>query len=101
MSRAYEDTSGSLADRLLAALIAADCAGGDHRGRLAAGMRVAKRGVEGDWLSLHVDQSDDAVIDLAKKYAELKHDAKGDWAGGKLPFQHPCPDRPQLSAPKN
>ena len=101
MSRAYEDTSGSLADRLLAALIAADCAGGDHRGRLAAGMRVAKKGVEGDWLALHVDQSDDAVIDLAKKYAELKHDAKGDWAGGKLPFQHPCPDRPQLSAPKN
>lgn len=101
MSRAYEETTGSLADRLLAALIAGDCAGGDHRGRLAAGMRVAKKGVEGDWLSLHVDKSDDAVIELAKKYAELKHDAKGDWPGGKLPFQHPCPDRPKLSAPKN
>ncbi len=99
MSRAYEETSGSLADRLLAALIAADCAGGDHRGRLAAGMRVAKKGVEGDWLSLHVDKSDDAVVELARKYAELKHDAKGNWSGGKLPFQHPCPDRPKLSSP--
>ncbi|MFM9961117.1 MAG: DUF1028 domain-containing protein [Planctomycetaceae bacterium] len=37
-----------------------------------------------------------AVIDLAKKYAELKHEAKGNWFGGKLPFQHPCPDRPKL-----
>jgi uncharacterized Ntn-hydrolase superfamily protein len=100
MSRAYEETSGSLADRLLAALIAADCAGGDHRGRLAAGMRVAKKGIEGDWLSLHVDKSDDAVVDLARKYAELKHDAKGSWSGGMLPFQHPCPDRPKLTVPE-
>jgi len=100
MSAAYEETEGSLADRLMAALVAGDCAGGDHRGRLAAGIRVAKKGVEGDWLSLHVDKSDDAVIELAKKYAELKHDAKGSWAGGKLPFQHPCPNRPRPATPK-
>src|SRR5213593_3583627 len=89
MAKGYEETKGSLADRLMAALIAGDCAGGDHRGRLAAGIRIAKKGVEGYWLELHVDKSDDAVIDLAKKYAELKHDAKGDWRGGKLPFEHP------------
>jgi uncharacterized Ntn-hydrolase superfamily protein len=100
MSRAYEDTTGSLADRLMAALIAADCAGGDHRGRLAAGIRVAKKGIDGDWLSLHVDKSDDAVVELARQYAELKHAAKGAWPGGRLPFRHPCPDRPKLSAPK-
>ncbi len=96
MARAYEDTAGSLADRLMAALIAGDCAGGDHRGRLAAGMRVAKTGVEGYWLELYVDESDDAVIELAKKYAELDHDAKGPWRGGKAPFVHPCPQRPPL-----
>lgn len=100
MATAYEETEGSLADRLMAALVAADCAGGDHRGRLAAGMRVARKGVEGDWLSLHVDKSDDAVIELAQKYAELKHDAKGAWRGGKLPFQHPCPDRNKPVAPE-
>jgi len=46
MARGYEETKGSLADRLMAALVAADCAGGDHRGRLAAGIRVAKDGLE-------------------------------------------------------
>lgn len=99
MAEAYEDTEGSVADRLMAALIAADCAGGDHRGRLAAGIRVAKKGVEGDWFSLHVDKSDDAVIELAKQYAELKHEAKGAWRGGQSPFQNPCPDRPKSVLP--
>jgi uncharacterized Ntn-hydrolase superfamily protein len=94
MAAAYEDTQGSLADRLLAALIAGDCAGGDHRGRLAAGIRVAKQGVKGYWLELYVDESGDAVIDLARQYAALKHEAKGAWRGGKLPFKHPCQDRP-------
>ena len=97
MARAYEETQGSLADRLMAALIAADCAGGDHRGRLAAGMRIAKEGVEGYWLESYVDKSADAVIDLAKKYAALDHQAKGLWRGGRLPFEHPCPDRARLS----
>ena len=77
MARAYEQTEGSLADRLMAALVAGDKAGGDHRGRLAAGIRVAKKGVDGCWLELYVDQSDDAVSDLAKKYADLQHEAKG------------------------
>lgn len=99
MSKAYEETEGTLADRMMAALIAGDCAGGDHRGRLAAGIRVAKPGIKGDWLSLDVDKSDDAVIELAKKYAELQHDAKGSWAGGKTPFQHPCPNRPKPDLP--
>ena len=93
MSRAFEKTKGSLSDRLMASLIAADCEGGDHRGRLAAGIRVAREGVEGDWLALYVDKSDDAVIDLARKYARLEHDAKGAWRGARLPFEHPCPTR--------
>lgn len=91
MGRAFEDTKGSLGDRLMAALVAGDCAGGDHRGRLAAGVRVCKSEVDGYWLDLHVDKSDDAVIELAKKYAELEHDAKGEW--GKQPFEDPCPKR--------
>ncbi len=93
MARAYERTQGSLADRLMAALAAGDCAGGDHRGRLAAGIRVAKEGVEDYWLELYVDKSDDAVIELAKKYAAMEHEAKGEWSGGELPFIHPCPEK--------
>jgi len=77
MSKAYETQTGSLADRLLAALVAGDSAGGDHRGRLAAGIVVAKPGSD-RWLDLHVDASDDAVTELARKYEQLEHDAKGD-----------------------
>jgi uncharacterized Ntn-hydrolase superfamily protein len=60
-----------------------DGAGGDHRGRLAAGIRLAKKGIEGDWLSLDVDESDDAVAELSRLYAALDHPAKG--AGEKGP----------------
>jgi uncharacterized Ntn-hydrolase superfamily protein/outer membrane protein assembly factor BamB len=98
MSAAYEETAGSLADRLMAALIAGDCAGGDHRGRLAAGIRVAKPDDKDYWLELYVDESDDAVIELARKYSSLTHAAKGNWPGGKPPFQHPCKDRPDVGA---
>jgi len=84
MAKAYEDTKGSLTDRLMAALVAGDRAGGDHRGRLAAGIRVAKKGEKGYWFELYVDKSDDAVNDLLKKYVEIEHDAKGDWQASKL-----------------
>jgi uncharacterized Ntn-hydrolase superfamily protein len=79
MASAYEDTQGSLADRLMAALVAADRVGGDHRGRLAAGIRVAKDGVPGLWFELHVDRSDKAVEELARRYTALDHEAKGNW----------------------
>jgi uncharacterized Ntn-hydrolase superfamily protein len=89
MARAYEETAGSIADRLMAALVAGDVAGGDHRGRLAAGIRVCKKGVKDYWLEVHIDDSKDAVIDLLRAYANLKHPAKGAWRGGKLPFRTP------------
>jgi uncharacterized Ntn-hydrolase superfamily protein len=77
MGRAYEETTGTLADRLVAALVAGDRAGGDHRGKLAAGVRVAKTGVDGVWLALDIDESQDAVEDLLREYNQLKHPAKG------------------------
>jgi uncharacterized Ntn-hydrolase superfamily protein len=85
MAKAYEETKGSLADRLMAALVAGDRAGGDHRGRLAAGIRVAKRGIPAYWLELQVDKSDDAVSELARRYREMKHEAKGDGPENRLP----------------
>ncbi|MBS0261222.1 MAG: DUF1028 domain-containing protein [Planctomycetes bacterium] len=77
MAHAYEQTSGTLADRLMAALVAGDRAGGDHRGRLAAGIRVAHPDHSGNWFELDVDQSDDAVAELARQYALVNHQAKG------------------------
>jgi uncharacterized Ntn-hydrolase superfamily protein len=79
MAKAYEETKGSLADRLMSALVAGDRAGGDHRGRLAAGLRVAKKGIDGIWFELYIDSSNDAVVDLVRKYSQLEHDAKGAW----------------------
>jgi uncharacterized Ntn-hydrolase superfamily protein/inosine-uridine nucleoside N-ribohydrolase len=76
MSRAYEQSAGSVADRLMAALVAGDRVGGDHRGRLAAGIRVARPDHKGNWLELDVDDSSDAVEELARKYAALDHPAK-------------------------
>jgi uncharacterized Ntn-hydrolase superfamily protein len=91
MAKAYEETKGSFADRLMSALIAADCAGGDHRGRLSAGIRVCKKDGDGYWLDMHVENHKDAVVELHKRYAESKHEALGEW--GKQPYQNPCPNR--------
>jgi len=100
MATAYEITTGSLADRLVAALVAGDCAGGDHRGRLAAAVVVGKPELEGAWLDLRVDKSDDAVLDLARQYVEMKHEAKGAWSERKLPWQHPCAERTEPKPPE-
>lgn len=77
MAGAYEQTNGTVADRLMAALVAGDRAGGDHRGRLAAGIRVAHPDHKGNWFELDVDDSSDAVAELARKYAAVDHAAKG------------------------
>jgi uncharacterized Ntn-hydrolase superfamily protein len=81
IARAYESTTGSLADRLMAALVAGDRAGGDHRGRLAAGIRVTRTGEPANWFELYVDQSDNAVEELLKRYLEADHPARGNWKG--------------------
>jgi len=81
MARAYESTAGSMADRLMAALIAGDRVGGDHRGRLAAGVRVTRIAQEPNWFELYVDQSEDAVEELLKRYLALEHPARGAWKG--------------------
>ena len=42
MAKAYEETEGDLADRLMAALVAAQNAGGDIRGKQSAAMLIVK-----------------------------------------------------------
>ncbi|HEX5260114.1 MAG TPA: DUF1028 domain-containing protein [Gaiellales bacterium] len=69
----FSENGGSLAERLLAALTAADRAGGDSRGRQSASMIVRKRdagyGGNNDILvDLRVDDHPDPVIELARLY---------------------------------
>jgi len=56
MASAFEETSGALADRLLAALLAGQAAGGDRRGQQSAALLVVKeRGGYGGYNDRHVD----------------------------------------------
>lgn len=69
MEAAFLSASGELADRLYTALLAADRAGGDRRGRQSAGILVVREngGYGGDndrYLDLRVDDDPDPVTRL-------------------------------------
>jgi uncharacterized Ntn-hydrolase superfamily protein len=71
MAAAFRVAEGELADRLVAALLAGDRAGGDRRGRQSAGVLVVKAGAGygGDndrYLDLRVDDHNDPVTRLAE-----------------------------------
>jgi uncharacterized Ntn-hydrolase superfamily protein len=70
MAAAYQGARGELADRLLAALVAGDRAGGDKRGKQSAGLLVVRPGggYGGDtdrYLDLRVDDDTDPVAKLS------------------------------------
>jgi uncharacterized Ntn-hydrolase superfamily protein len=68
MGRAFEETTGTLAQRLLAALDAAEAEGGDWRGRGGAAIVVVP--AEGEpWdrvIDLRVEEGDDSLIELRR-----------------------------------
>ncbi len=75
MERAFLDEEGSLGDRLLAALLAGDAAGGDSRGRQSAAMVVYREngGYQGSsdlLIDIRVADSDDPLGDLQRIYSK-------------------------------
>ena len=72
MGAAFEAAKGSLAERILAGLDAAEAAGGDRRGSMSAGLLIlqpkAVQGFGDRVLDLRVDFSDTPVQDLRKIY---------------------------------
>lgn len=75
MARAYEETKGELADRLIAALLAGQEAGGDSRGQQGAGLLVVKdKGSYGGFIDrmidLRVDDNSTPILEL-KRLLEL------------------------------
>jgi uncharacterized Ntn-hydrolase superfamily protein len=73
MSRALTQTDGDLCDRLLAALLAGDVAGGDRRGRQSAALLVVRAGggYEGRndrYIDLRVDDHPEAPRELARVF---------------------------------
>ncbi|MBM7842521.1 DUF1028 domain-containing protein [Herpetosiphon giganteus] len=71
MATAFEQTHGELAERLLAALLAGDQAGGDQRGRQSAALYVARKcgaygGVLDRYIDLRVDDHHNPVPELGR-----------------------------------
>lgn len=71
MARAYESATGDLADRLLAALEAAEAAGGDIRGRQSAAMLIVRitagsRPWEDRLVDLRVDDHVEPLAELRR-----------------------------------
>jgi uncharacterized Ntn-hydrolase superfamily protein len=74
LARAFTRTQGDLCDRLLAALIAGDAAGGDKRGRQSAALLVVREGggYEGRndrYIDLRVDDHADPIVELQRLFA--------------------------------
>jgi uncharacterized Ntn-hydrolase superfamily protein len=73
MAAAFSSTEGDLSDRLLAALLAGDAAGGDRRGKQSAALVVVRAGggYEGRndrYIDLRVDDHPDAPTELARLF---------------------------------
>lgn len=77
MARSFEETSGELADRLVAALAAGQAAGGDRRGQQSAAVLVVRPeggygGFNDRYLDLRVDD-DPAPIERLQALVDLHH----------------------------
>jgi uncharacterized Ntn-hydrolase superfamily protein len=73
LAETYAGTEGDLCDRLLAALLAGDAAGGDRRGKQSAALLVVREagGYEGRndrYIDLRVDDHPDAPTELARLF---------------------------------
>jgi uncharacterized Ntn-hydrolase superfamily protein len=74
LARAFAEAEGDLCDRLLAALVAGDAAGGDKRGRQSAALVVVRDGggYEGRndrYIDLRVDDHADPIVELARLFS--------------------------------
>jgi uncharacterized Ntn-hydrolase superfamily protein len=64
-SEAFTSATGPFAHRLITAMQAGEAAGGDKRGRQAAGLTI-HRGENHPWLSLRADDHADPLAELAR-----------------------------------
>jgi uncharacterized Ntn-hydrolase superfamily protein len=77
MARAFEETSGTLGRRLLAALRAGQAAGGDTRGQQAAALLVVKPWAD-VFIDLRVDDHEEPIEELVRLYKLHERDRQAD-----------------------
>ncbi|HEX3812010.1 MAG TPA: DUF1028 domain-containing protein [Mycobacteriales bacterium] len=85
MAEAFTEASGPLADRLLAALLAAEEAGGDVRGRQSAALMIVDaEPTDEPWnaipIDLRVDDHTDPIAELHRLLELQRAHEGGDWA---------------------
>lgn len=106
MTEAFESTLGPLAERMLAALEAAEREGGDVRGRQAAGLVVVGGAADvGRLIDLRVDDHPDPIGELKRQLAlwraleradrALSRLARGDLAGAAADLDAACASHPE------
>jgi uncharacterized Ntn-hydrolase superfamily protein len=85
MASTFKDTKGDLPDRLYAALLAGDRAGGDRRGKQSAAILLVKEdagygGYNDRWLDYRIDDHEDPVPELGNliKIHRLYFERSGD-----------------------
>jgi uncharacterized Ntn-hydrolase superfamily protein len=84
MARAFEGTRGDLADRLLAALDAAESAGGDVRGRQSAALVIVKaKGTGRPWAGA------DRLFDVRVDDHAARSSSSAGWCGCSAPTTTP------------
>ncbi len=71
MGKAYEETDGELADKLMAALFAGQAAGGDTRGQQSAALLVVQEnggygGFNDRYIDLRVDDAEEPIEELQR-----------------------------------
>lgn len=88
MAEAFAGASGSIAERLMAALDAAETSGGDSRGLMSAALLVLRR--DAPPLNLRIDHAAAPLPALRALHARTTSGDYHDWT-----TQVPCPDAPE------
>jgi len=83
----FQETGGEMPDRLLAALVAGQEAGGDSRGLLSAALLVVSRSTAP--LNLRVDYAEDPLSSLAALYQRSKSEPYRSWTRLVPTLEHP------------
>ncbi|MCU1348306.1 MAG: hypothetical protein JWO56_1336 [Acidobacteria bacterium] len=111
MEKAFLETSGTLARRMYAALLAGDTAGGDSRGRQSAAMVIVKEGAGYNGgsdraIDIRVDDHADPFKELGRllDYAEMNYAWNEGWTAftrKRYAEALPAQERAALLAPRN